>query len=846
MSGLIGKRLGGYRIEAELGKGGMGIVYRATQIELDRPVAIKLLPPQFTIDPAFIQRFRREARAIAQLNHPNIVQIYDIGVEQSTHFYAMELVEGETVDDRIFRQYRLPVPDAVRIIVHVCRGLQAAHDAGIVHRDIKPANIILDSRNQAKLMDFGIALAQGTERLTSTGGIIGTPEYMSPEQASGQAVTAQSDIYSLGIVFYEMLTGVVPFENEQSMVTLQQQQFEEPKPPGQINKAVPLAVEQILLKMLAKNPADRYATCTDIITDLRAVVKGATSGSSATGVVNTGAQGMLPYGARRTGRWWGIAATAAFLVAAAGFVLVLRRPAVPPGRDLPVEEPAVRYAADAEVLAGLLGVYDAYAARQAAGERVRLRLVNGGEVAAADVQLDEAVVILTVSGLGTVRLPRSVLDPTAPVTYDDAPRTDALASRAGRDWARDVYETWKLEHHVDRITPEDLATLQDAAVTHLPPAPPIPFAEALRLLVERSAELTAAEAALAALEAEQAQLRVQAPNSADQYPDRVVLRTSGREVRCRILEAESDVDTLQLELPTGGKMRVAFADVRHYQRAYGQDAAAAADARTRARDYRGEAAELKARIAEQRQAVAESTVRHADAVARLLDATALPADEPAAADAFATLVSADTPLEPPGAGPAPGPSLWQESFTAAEFVNDEWQGWRLARECGDITARFAGGALELSTDAAPRATGCPPHVTRGALSIRGAGALDLAMRIDTPIDRDLGLLASWIEIEAPDRRPLAYLLYGSSPAAAALPAGQAEPTVLIVRDDLLVPADGAWHTRHLPLAEDWAGGDGEELVITGVRLVHYREGPELGRFTTAFGRIGIPAESSGP
>ena len=266
---MIGKETGNYRILKELGKGGMGVVYKANQTSLGRMVAMKVLPQHLTTNPSFIKRFKNEARAIAKLNHPNIVQIFDIGQDDETHYYTMEFIEGPPLDEIIYRDGTLPLDRAINIILQVASALQYAHGQGIVHRDIKPSNIMIDKTGRIKVTDFGLALQQKTTRLTIDGGIVGTPEYMSPEQAVGQTATAQSDIYSLGIVFYELLTGKVPFEAESPLMLLNKIRDSEPQWPCSINPDIPVGIEKIIRNMMSKKPEDRYQSCQELIQDIK-------------------------------------------------------------------------------------------------------------------------------------------------------------------------------------------------------------------------------------------------------------------------------------------------------------------------------------------------------------------------------------------------------------------------------------------------------------------------------------------------------------------------------------------------------------------------------------------------
>src|ERR671919_1124758 len=208
---LISER---YRLEEKIGSGGMSSVYRAFDPTLERWVAIKLMHRDISNDPDQLERFRREARAVAQLNHPHVVTVIDAGEDDGNPFIVFEYVEGETLKDRIRRLGRLPVAEAVAYAVEIARALAAAHQRSIVHRDVKPQNVLIDPEGSAKVTDFGIARTLEEEGLTADGRVLGTTDYVSPEQALGHAVTGQSDLYSLGIVLFEMLTGDVPFRGE--------------------------------------------------------------------------------------------------------------------------------------------------------------------------------------------------------------------------------------------------------------------------------------------------------------------------------------------------------------------------------------------------------------------------------------------------------------------------------------------------------------------------------------------------------------------------------------------------------------------------------------------------------
>ena len=263
-----------YEILQEIARGGMANVYLAQDRKLDRPVALKVLPAELSRDGTFVERFRLEAQAAASLNDPTIVAVYDWGQEQDTSFIVMEYVEGRTLRDVIARGPMEPVP-AAKIAADIAKALGAAHRAGVVHRDIKPGNVLLDTNGDVKVADFGIARANGAgDGLTKTGAVMGTATYFSPEQAQGLAVDARSDIYSLGIVLYEMLTGVVPFAGD-SAVSVAYLHVREPVvAPSRRKPGIPPALEAIVLTCLEKDPASRYQTADQLRTDLLRFTRG--------------------------------------------------------------------------------------------------------------------------------------------------------------------------------------------------------------------------------------------------------------------------------------------------------------------------------------------------------------------------------------------------------------------------------------------------------------------------------------------------------------------------------------------------------------------------------------------
>ena len=257
---LIGTQLGKYEIQAELGRGGMATVYRAYQESLNRHVAVKVLAGQLAHDGDFRQRFEREAKAVAQLDHPNILPIYDYGEDQQRDvvYFVTQLVEGGTLSQRMGQP--LPIAEAVRIASGVAQALDCAHHHGIIHRDVKPSNILLTEDGRPLLSDFGIARIVQETHLTRTGTSLGTPQYMSPEQAKGEPLDFRADIYSLAVVLYEMLVGRPPFQADTDIAVLHQQVYEPPPPPRQLRSDIPRRLEKVILKALAKDPAKRYPT----------------------------------------------------------------------------------------------------------------------------------------------------------------------------------------------------------------------------------------------------------------------------------------------------------------------------------------------------------------------------------------------------------------------------------------------------------------------------------------------------------------------------------------------------------------------------------------------------------
>jgi eukaryotic-like serine/threonine-protein kinase len=261
---VVGER---YRLLRRIGVGGMADVWCADDRMLDRQVALKFLHERFAQDEQFIERFRREASAAAGLQHPNIVGVYDRGEHEGRHYIAMEYVEGASLKDLIARG--LSVGEAVEIVRQVLAAARFAHERGIIHRDLKPQNVLIDREGRARVTDFGIA-RKGESEITQTGSVLGTAQYLSPEQAQGLEVTAASDLYSVGVLLYEALTGGVPFEADSPVTVALKQVSEQPRPPRELNPAISPALEMVVLSALAKDPAERFRSADEFLRALDA------------------------------------------------------------------------------------------------------------------------------------------------------------------------------------------------------------------------------------------------------------------------------------------------------------------------------------------------------------------------------------------------------------------------------------------------------------------------------------------------------------------------------------------------------------------------------------------------
>ena len=273
---LVGQTIDRLRILKKLGQGGMGAVYKAEHLGVGRLSAVKILPQGLVARaPAAVDRFMQEAQAVAALDHPNIVAVYSAGEADGHHFIEMEYVEGEDVQARLRRDKRLSIEIATKIIIQTAKALAVAHKTNIVHRDIKPANIMVTTDGGVKVMDFGLAKdVEATNGLTVTGTILGTPYYMSPEQCETKPLDGRADIYSLGVTYFCLLTGHVPFKGESALALMYMHKSEPPPDPRTLAPELPVGVHRIIQKAMAKDPGARYQTCDDMVEDLETLLRG--------------------------------------------------------------------------------------------------------------------------------------------------------------------------------------------------------------------------------------------------------------------------------------------------------------------------------------------------------------------------------------------------------------------------------------------------------------------------------------------------------------------------------------------------------------------------------------------
>jgi serine/threonine-protein kinase len=274
-----GQQIPGYKILGKLGAGAMATVYKAKQLSLDRLVAIKVLPKKYTSSAQFIERFYAEGRAAAQLNHPNIVAAFDVGKAGEYHYFVMEYVDGRTVYDDIVKHKRYPEKDAIDVVIQIAEALQHAHDRGLIHRDVKPKNIMIAKEGVAKLADMGLARAISDKEAAEAeqGKAFGTPYYISPEQIRGELkVGPPADIYSLGATLYHMVVGAVPFDGKNPSAVMHQHLKGELRSPDHVNPKLTAGISEVIEMMMAKDPRNRYQSCSDVLIDLRAVRAGKT------------------------------------------------------------------------------------------------------------------------------------------------------------------------------------------------------------------------------------------------------------------------------------------------------------------------------------------------------------------------------------------------------------------------------------------------------------------------------------------------------------------------------------------------------------------------------------------
>src|SRR5258708_7856474 len=296
-----------YEIIRLLGQGGMGAVYQAHDRELERQVALKVIRGDMAANPEILRRFKQELILARQITHKNVIRIFDLGQADGIKFITMEYIEGQDLQGLLKQKKKLEPADAAKIIAQVCRALEVAHAEGVIHRDLKPQNIMLDKTGRVYVMDFGIARSTLTSSMTQTGALIGTPDYMSPEQAKGQTVDARSDLFAIGIIFYEILSGQSPYIADTTMGKLWKRTSEPARPLGELDKAIPQPLAAIVKKCLEIDPQERFASATELLHAIEDW-QGPGVGSR----ITVARPGMLPGYAK----WIGVRLGAVFVAAA--------------------------------------------------------------------------------------------------------------------------------------------------------------------------------------------------------------------------------------------------------------------------------------------------------------------------------------------------------------------------------------------------------------------------------------------------------------------------------------------------------------------------------------------------
>ncbi len=457
---MVGQTISHYKITEKLGEGGMGVVYKAEDTKLDRPVALKFLAAHAIEDPEHKARFVREAKAAARLDHQNICPVHEIDEADGHTFLAMAYLEGRTVKDEIAER-PLKLVQALDIAVQTAQGLQAAHEKDIVHRDIKSANLMVTPQGQVKIMDFGLAQLAERSKLTETTTILGTPSYMSPEQAVGEKTDRRTDLWSLGVVLYEMVTGRLPFEGERQEAVLYKIGSEEPEPVTALRAGLPMELEWIIGKALAKDRDERYQHAEDLLVDLRSLQKKLASGSSTILKTQPASQtgGAPPRSAEQIERQYRRKQTVLLVAAALGVLLALVFAFFPLFSPAPVAEtPVRRFSFSPEGLLGTIddsyvsispdGKYIVYAA-QAAGHRAlwlrplnseSARKLEGTEGATGGHWSPDSKIIVFGTDRELKRIPR---DGGNPITLCELPggRIPFLGASWSTDGSRIVFSS---------------------------------------------------------------------------------------------------------------------------------------------------------------------------------------------------------------------------------------------------------------------------------------------------------------------------------------------------------------------------------------------------------------------